>query len=188
MGGPVGYRTDDQNRSPALLSAVAQAEPPVLLSTPVRLGGAGAIRAASPGQHLGANEGSTMRTCVISETLASRAADQHKQDGPGSGNLIVITGTDRTDGTLSRSGQALVQDPAPILVTGRLMGVPALGLATVLRTRIEFGKITARLPGERALQRELRRGACDHPQGGPAAARRRPGAQGGRMSTYVVKG
>ena len=38
MGGPVGYRTDDQNRRSAL-SAVAQAEPPVLLSTPVRLGG-----------------------------------------------------------------------------------------------------------------------------------------------------
>jgi hypothetical protein len=45
MGGPVGYRTDDKNRRSAL-SAVAQAEPPVLLSTPVRLGGAGAIRAA----------------------------------------------------------------------------------------------------------------------------------------------
>ncbi len=36
----------------------------------------------------------------------------------GSGNLIVITGTDRTDGTVSRPGQALVQDPVQILVTG----------------------------------------------------------------------
>ena len=53
MGGPVGYRTEDQNRRSAP-SAVAQAEPPVLLSTPVRPGGAGAIRAAPPGQHLGA--------------------------------------------------------------------------------------------------------------------------------------
>ena len=35
------------------------------------------------------------------------------------GNLIVITGTDRTDGTVSRPGQALVQDPAPTLVTGQ---------------------------------------------------------------------
>ena len=33
MGGPVGYRTDDQNRRSAL-SALAQAEPPVLLSHP----------------------------------------------------------------------------------------------------------------------------------------------------------
>ena len=74
------------------------------------------------------SEGSPVRTCVISGTLASRAADQHERDGPGSGNLIVITGTDGTDGTLSRSGQALVQDPAPILVTvsgSWRRGVPA---------------------------------------------------------------
>jgi hypothetical protein len=38
MGGPVGYRTEDQNRRSAP-SAVAQAELPVLLSTPVRPGG-----------------------------------------------------------------------------------------------------------------------------------------------------
>jgi hypothetical protein len=36
----------------------------------------------------------------------------------GSGNLIAITGTDRTNGTLSRPGQALVQNPVRILVTG----------------------------------------------------------------------
>jgi hypothetical protein len=48
MSGPVGYRTEDQNHRSAL-SAVAQAEPPVLLSTPFRPSGAGAIRAAPPG-------------------------------------------------------------------------------------------------------------------------------------------
>ena len=34
MDGWVGYRTDDQTRRSALLSAVAQAEPPDLLSHP----------------------------------------------------------------------------------------------------------------------------------------------------------
>src|SRR5260370_16110518 len=116
MGGPVGYRTDDQNRRSAP-SAVAQAEPPVLFSTPVRQGGAGAIRAAPPGQHLGA-KAPRVRTVLSQESWHRRAADQHERDGPGSGNLIVITGTDRTDETVSRPGHALVQDPAPILVTG----------------------------------------------------------------------
>jgi hypothetical protein len=129
MSGPVGYRTEDQDHRSAP-SAVAQAEPPVFLSTPFRPGGAGAIRAARPGQHLGA-KAPPVRTCVISGTLARRAADQHERDGPGSGNLMVITGTDRTDGTVSRPGQALVQDPVPILVTGRRTAARE----TVRRTR-----------------------------------------------------
>jgi len=49
--------------------------------------------------------------------------------------------------------------PAPSAVSRfsaqGLIGAPALGLATVLRARIESGEITARLPDERALQQEL---------------------------------
>ena len=64
MGGPVGYRTDDQNRRSALLSAVAQAEPPVLLSIPGRLGGArrDSSRAAWSAPW---SEGSPVRTCYL---------------------------------------------------------------------------------------------------------------------------
>jgi hypothetical protein len=55
LNGRAGWLSHGRsNRRSALLSVVARAEPPVLLSTPVRLGGAGAIRAAPPGQHLGA--------------------------------------------------------------------------------------------------------------------------------------
>ena len=42
----------------------------------------------------------------------------------GRATLIVITGTDRTDGTVSRPGQALVQDPVQILVTGQVRQAP----------------------------------------------------------------
>ena len=95
------------------MSAVAQAEPLVLLSTPVWPGGAGMIRAAPPGQHLGAKAPGENE--CYQEPWHRRAADQHERDGPAPGNLIVIT---RTDRSLSCPGQALVQDPVQILVTG----------------------------------------------------------------------
>ncbi len=114
MGGPVATaRTIKTAGRP--LSAVAQAEPPVLLSAPVWLGWrdssqrrlVSTLERRLPGENV-----------CYQEPWHRRAADQYERDGPGSGNLIVITGTDRTDGTLSRPGQALVQDPVQILVTG----------------------------------------------------------------------
>ena len=98
----------------------AQAEPPVLLSAPVRPGGAGAIRARAAWS-APRSEGSGGERVLSQEPWHRRVADQRERDGPGSGNLIVITGTNRTDGTVSRPGQALVQDPVQILVTGHVL-------------------------------------------------------------------
>jgi hypothetical protein len=90
-------------------------------SSPHPFGWAGLAR-FEPRRLVSTSERGSRRESVLSqEPWHRRAADQHERDGPGSGNLIVITGTDRTDGTVSRPGQALVQDPAPILVTGQLL-------------------------------------------------------------------
>jgi hypothetical protein len=59
-----------------------------------------------------------VRTCVFRNLGTDEPLTSMNGMARGSGNLIVIIGTDRIDRTLSRPGQALVQDPVQILVTG----------------------------------------------------------------------